>query len=221
MISTVCTSIVWLIASSKRWRLWGGMAAVAALVFFLTLPAPKMDYFAIRMGRDPTFTSRTLIWSDSFKLFAEQPVTGFGYNAVWDAFENRLSQYPNAPGPLYAHSFNTMLEWGLQVGAGGIILYLVVLGGIITRAAGVYRRCGALTTCWQALCLLIYVEIYNLANVSSVPINRFGFFILGSTTACLCWQLSQSWVTSRHEAEVVRTSGTFEPRSLNSPPITG
>jgi hypothetical protein len=31
----------------------------------------------------------------------------------------------------------------------------------------------------------MFVEIYNLANVSSVPINRFGFFVLAVASMCL------------------------------------
>ena len=62
IIAFVVTLGVWFIARSTYWRLWLGIAALATIVFVISLPSPKMDHFALRMGRDPTFTSRTGIW---------------------------------------------------------------------------------------------------------------------------------------------------------------
>jgi exopolysaccharide production protein ExoQ len=144
-----------------------------------------MEHFALRMGRDPTFTSRTLIWADSSRLLAEQPFTGFGYNAVWSAFENRLSQYPNAPGPRYAHAHNAWIDWALQLGLGGLLVYVLFLAVLSLRALGHARRVAGFAVGVQALCLLVYIQIYDLANVSTIPITRFGFFMLAATSACL------------------------------------
>ncbi len=201
IIGIAVALVIWWVANSRWWRLWTSMAAVALLVFIVTLPSPKMDHFALRMGRDPTFTSRRVIWDDSLKLLAEQPFTGYGYNAVWDAYENRLSQYPEAPGPKYAHAFNAWLDWGLQLGLGGLALYLVFLGTLVLRAWCAYRSGWPARYSWQAICLVVYIEIYNMANVSTVPVNRFGFFILAMTTTCLLLALRpkapsqpQEWV---------------------------
>lgn len=185
IIAIALTSLVWFIATARRWRLYAALAAAGLAAFYTTLPTPKMDHFALRMGRDPTFTSRTLIWADSARLLAEQPFTGFGYNAVWSAFENRLSQYPNAPGPRYAHAHNAWLDWGLQLGLGGLLLYLVFLAVLSLRAVAHARRGAGFAVGLQALCLLLYVQIYDLANVSTIPITRFGFFLLAATSACL------------------------------------
>lgn len=186
IIAITLTSLVWFIATAKRWRLYTALATLFLAVFTVTLPSPKMDHFALRMGRDPTFTSRTLIWADSVRLLAEQPFTGFGYNAVWSAFENRLSQYPDAPGPRYAHAHNAWLDWALQLGLGGLALYILFLAVFSVRAVMRARgseagfRFGV-----QALCLLLYIQIYDLANVSTIPITRFGFFMLAVASACL------------------------------------
>ncbi len=185
IIGIVVATVVWFVVNSRwRWHL-AAVAAVAAVVFVVTLPSPKMDHFALRVGRDPTFTSRRIIWDDSLKFLAQQPYTGYGYNAVWDAYENRLAQYPEAPGPKYAHAFNAWLDWSLQLGLGGLALYLVFLGTLVLRAAWAYRAGWPARHCWQAVCLVVYIEIYNLANVSTVPVNRFGFFMLAVTTTCL------------------------------------
>ena len=62
IIAIAVTALLWFIATAKRWRLYAALAALAAVIFVVTLPSPRMDNFAVRMGRDPTFTSRTEIW---------------------------------------------------------------------------------------------------------------------------------------------------------------
>ncbi len=198
IIAITVTAIVWLIANSRHWRIYGALAATAAAAFYVTLPSPKMDHFALRMGRDPTFTSRTLIWADSARLLAEQPFTGFGYNAVWSAFENRLSQYSDAPGPRYAHAHNAWLDWALQLGLGGWLLYALFLAVLAWRALG-RARAGDFAIGVQALCLLLYVQIYDLANVSTIPITRFGFFMMAVASACL-------WLAANEAVEASETS---------------
>ena len=196
LIAIAVTALLWFIATAKRWKLYAALAALAAVLFVVTLPSPRMDHFAMRMGRDPTFTSRTEIWADSVKLIEEQPFTGFGYNAVWSAFENRLGQYHNAPGPKYAHAHNAWLDWTLQLGIGGLLVYVLFLGTLLARAIKCARTAGGFSagdfaTGVQAACLLVYVQIYDLANVSTVPITRFGFFMLAAASACL-WLRSEA-----------------------------
>lgn len=190
LIGFTLTCIVWFIARSRWRRVWLSLAILSAIIFFVSLPTPKIDHFALWVGRDPSFTGRTTIWTDSLNLLVEQPFTGFGYNATWHAFENRLSQYPHAPGPKYAHAHNAMIEWGLHLGIGGLFLYLVFLGTLLIRACQWARINGDTHLPWQAVSVLVYVEVYNLANVSNIPINRFGFFILATITVCLWLNLT-------------------------------
>jgi O-antigen ligase len=137
------------------------------------------------------------------RLLAEQPFTGFGYNAVWSAFENRLSQYPDAPGPSYAHAHNAWLDWALQLGLGGWLLYIVFLV-VLAKRALMRAWKGDVAVGVQAMCMLVYVQIYDLANVSTVPITRFGFFMLAVVSACL-W-LGEA--RDRREADTAATGGT-------------
>ena len=101
-------------------------------------------------------------------------------------FENRLSQYPDAPGPRYAHAHNAWLDWALQLGIGGLLFYVVFLTVLALRALARARAGGVgFQQGGQTLCLLLYIQIYDLANVSTVPITRFGFFMLAVASACL------------------------------------
>ena len=197
IISIAFTALVLFVLSARKWKVYLGLLALGIVVFITALPSPKMDNFALWMGRDPTFTSRTEIWADSVKLAAEQPFTGYGYNAVWSAHENRLAQYRNAPGPLYAHAHNAWIDWVLQLGLGGLAIYIVFLGVLLKRALAHARESERVSShdssgdsdgrplAIQAVCLLIYIQIYDLANVSTVPVTRFGFFMLAVASLSL------------------------------------
>jgi exopolysaccharide production protein ExoQ len=207
IISIVFTSVVLFVISARRWKLCLGLLALGLAAFVATLPSPKMDHFALWMGRDPTFTSRTEIWEDSLKMAADQPFTGYGYNAVWSAHENRLSQYRNAPGPLYAHAHNAWIDWLLQLGLGGLVAYWFFLGVLVWRALSMVREprappastpASGRVLAVQALCLLIYIQIYDLANVSTVPVTRFGFFMLAVISLSL-WMTRQGAAKTANE----------------------
>ena len=207
IIATVLTALVFLVVSARRWKLHLGVLTLGLIVFVSALPSPKMDHFALWMGRDPTFTSRTEIWADSLRLAARQPFTGYGYNAVWSAHENRLAQFPDAPGPRYAHAHNAWIDWVLQLGIGGLAAYGLFLGVLLMRAwqrSRDKKRDGArdrpldrapdpggLAVAIQAASLLLYVQVYDLANVSTVPVTRFGFFMLATATLSL-WLMSEA-----------------------------
>ena len=185
MIAIALTAVLWFVVTAKRWRIYALLVALGIATFVVSLPSPKMDHFAMRMGRDPTFTSRTEIWADSVKLLAEQPYTGFGSNAVWSAFENRLAQYRDAPGPKYGHAHNAWIDWGLQLGLGGLLAYMLFLGVLMARALALARQPDGFADGMQVVCLLVYIQVYDLANVSTIPITRFGFFMLAAASLCL------------------------------------
>ncbi|MBL8327634.1 MAG: O-antigen ligase family protein [Rubrivivax sp.] len=185
IIAIVATALLLWVVSARRWKLYMGVLALGVAVFVTALPSPKWDHFALWMGRDPTFTSRTEIWAGSIGLASEQPLTGYGYNAVWSAHENRLAQYPDAPGPRYAHAHNAWIDWVLQLGLGGLAVYLLFLGVLLRRAWHRGRTPGGLPVAIQAGCLLSYIQIYDLANVSTVPVTRFGFFMLAAASLSL------------------------------------
>jgi O-antigen ligase len=223
IISIACTALLFLAISSRLWKTYLGALALGVVLFFTALPSPKMDHFALWMGRDPTFTSRTEIWADSVRLAADQPFTGYGYNAVWSAHENRLAQYRNAPGPLYAHAHNAWIDWVLQLGVGGLAVYLLFLGILLRRALDQSRSPGGSPVAIQAVCLLVYIQIYDLANVSTVPVTRFGFFMLAATTLSL-WLAGTTAAVARpsaaglagHENTAASVAATAASRSWAS-----
>jgi O-antigen ligase len=194
IVAVSLAAVVYLVIRARRWRLYLVLLAVVLGGLFASLPSPKMDHFALALGRDPTFTSRTEIWADSLRMAAQQPFTGYGYNAVWSAHENRLAQFPDAPGPRYAHAHNAWIDWLLQLGAGGLLLYWAFLAVLLGRAWQIIRQAGPPTAggppsdslaARQVIALVLYIQVYDMANVSTVPVTRFGFFMLAVMSLCL------------------------------------
>jgi exopolysaccharide production protein ExoQ len=215
IIAVTLALLLFLVISAPHWKRYLGLFVAVLLGLFLALPEPRMDNFALWMGRDPTFTSRTDIWADSLRLAAQQPFTGYGYNAVWSAHENSLSQFPDAPGPRYAHAHNAWIDWVLQLGIGGLLVYVLFLGVLLQRAWALGRSAPA----WQAVALVFYIQVYDLANVSTVPLTRFGFFMLAITSLCL-W-LAPGRAPARQFAGLVGPLPAAGPETGASPRAPG
>lgn len=76
---------------------------------------------------------RLSFWHTSAELIAEKPLTGFGIGS-WATEFNRLERSRNtAQGNLHVGSnpHQEFLLWGVQLGAGGIVLLLVFLGAAL------------------------------------------------------------------------------------------
>ena len=65
-----------------------------------------------------------------------------------------------------------------------MLLYVLFLAVLSMRAL-MHARSGGFVVGVQAMCLLLYIQIYDLANVSTIPITRFGFFMMAVASACL------------------------------------
>jgi O-antigen ligase len=80
--------------------------------------------FAQLLGRDPTLTDRTHIWSVLLSLDAD-PVFGTGYESFW--LGTRLESVHQKAGELINEAHNGYLEVYLNLGAVGVLLLVVFL----------------------------------------------------------------------------------------------
>lgn len=60
-------------------RIWIIVGYVVALLVYFVGTNSLLDEFLISIGRDPTFTGRTYIWSATIREFLKSPLIGFGY----------------------------------------------------------------------------------------------------------------------------------------------
>lgn len=61
------------------YRVWVVFIAGASLCVYVLGTSDAMASFLVSIGKDPTFTGRTLIWGATIDRFLESPFLGFGY----------------------------------------------------------------------------------------------------------------------------------------------
>lgn len=107
------------------------------------------------VGKDPSLSGRTTIWSAVWDTAMERPVHGYGVNSLWNsvpAVTSTTSELWSEIGFLASHSHNGALEMLLELGAVGLGLYLVVYFGVATSAGSVLRTNPALGS-WMIILL--------------------------------------------------------------------
>jgi exopolysaccharide production protein ExoQ len=87
-----------------------------------------------------TLSGRTVVWSQLFEKIRVHPILGYGYNSFWlspDLPPSGDVRFPNDTWALSAH--NGYIEFALDMGLEGLLLFLVQAGTMIYRALMVYR----------------------------------------------------------------------------------
>ncbi|MDT7950102.1 MAG: O-antigen ligase family protein [Acetobacteraceae bacterium] len=164
----VCLVAVWL-------RLQGNPLLRAVLLFLVgwsvvavavALIVSPQEVFAL-VGRDASLTGRVPLWQAIWPEILQAPVIGYGYAAFWDANAPAVQmiwRYSGWPAP-DAHS--SYLDILLQLGAVGLILYMVVWTRLFTAARDALR-----TGLGSARFVLIYGTTLLLAGLDEgvIPI---------------------------------------------------
>jgi exopolysaccharide production protein ExoQ len=91
--------------------LWGGLAM---------LVKPELFFHAI--GKDPTLTGRTEIWTALLQQVAERPVSGYGFGAFWNKESIPAKIIAAQTGWAAPEAHNAWLDLLAQVGGVGIVL---------------------------------------------------------------------------------------------------
>jgi O-antigen ligase len=94
----------------------------------LLLAIGGVAYFreiTLLLGKDPTLTGRTEIWSAVLASAAKHPLIGYGYTAFWGGMEGESSNVLLAARWAVQSAHNGLLEIWLTLGAFGVgvILY--------------------------------------------------------------------------------------------------
>jgi O-antigen ligase len=136
--------------------LFGIVAAAVAIV--LSNPGPILAL----VGKDPTMTGRTGIWSSLMVSISKRPMTGYGYFAFWEGLHGESANVvlqAHWPGMSYAE--NGVLELWLEVGAVAVALYALIFFTAVKDAFYCLRRYPSKSTMWYAS-ILFYVGFTNL-----------------------------------------------------------
>jgi len=96
------------------------LAAIAA-VCLLNLPT-----LAIMLGKDPTLTGRTAIYSAVFHTILKHPFFGYGFGAFWGFTQESTNIGMGIGWSNIGYAENGVLELGLELGALGVALVVLL-----------------------------------------------------------------------------------------------
>jgi O-antigen ligase len=102
-----------------------------AVLTFVTAAVAVTSYreIAISLGKDPTLTGRTVIWSAVWKAVGRHPVIGYGYKAFWlpTTQSDALNVQMAVGNVRLNNSENGILEMWLELGVIGVSLLVLTV----------------------------------------------------------------------------------------------
>ena len=152
----------------------GGMGLGALAAILITGPGAFLE----AIGRDPTLTGRTDIWSPLIEVINERPWTGYGYGAFWHvdagpAYWVRAATLWDVP---TAH--NAWIETALAIGYPGVVVAaLVYLSGL---AKALSRLFSARATYWTRPFLTAW-GVISLSASNLMGQNAISWVLLCAT----------------------------------------
>lgn len=143
--------------------------------------APELVFELI--GRDATFTGRTLIWDAISRQIEHRPLTGYGYGAVWDDLSGRgpVAWISKDQGFKIFSAHNTVLGVWLELGLIGVTAWLVLLVGAWLK--GLSRL--ATAPAYFFLPFLAIFTLHSLTESDALIQNDLGWVIFSMTVTKL------------------------------------
>ena len=149
---------------------WLGVV-IGALIIYLVITEPAVILKAL--GKDPSLTGRTDIWSALMRKVAERPWTGFGYQAFWGRTSvpaewiRRETQWP------VPSAHNGWIDLLVQLGwpgafSVGLTMALVFIV-LIARVGGAGAREGYFSLAYFVVFLLLSLSESVLMTNANLP----------------------------------------------------
>lgn len=145
-------------------------AAVATVVVLaLASQSPRVQTLygeVFDTQRNFSNIERVALIETCFVLFAEQPLTGWG----WGTMEELLSKYSRSENQ-YPHPHNTYAHFAAEIGVGGLICLLMIFWGLWIIARDNYRNGRREEAFFAAYCLVTLV-VLGMVNDYFFGANR-------------------------------------------------
>ena len=163
------------------------VAGIAGVVGIVMLDA---EWALSLIGKDPTLTGRTDIWTLLTRAIQQRPWLGYGYGVFWmdplgPSYETRSVLQWAVP---TAH--NGWFDAWLSGGAVVIGLFLSLLVGTLLISMSRIKS-GGVETYWVVLSLFFFIG-FSLSESSILQQNDLSWFLFVATTAKL-WAREPAW----------------------------
>jgi exopolysaccharide production protein ExoQ len=194
IITSLCLAFIVLLKVTERMRrkdaalVAFGVAVVVAAIGITAIA--NFNTLMYALGKDPTMTGRTMIWSVLERSIAKRPVLGYGYDAFWDGPHGESGNVAiqlNVAG--YASAESGVLELWLELGVIGVLIYGVIYARAVSDAFRCLSREATPAVLWYTS-ILFFVLVSNIEG---------GLLLTPSNLTCILPFIA--FVGLRREAE--------------------
>lgn len=173
---------LWPLYMTLRWRYvskvpFYAMVALGGVLVVAWLLAGNLETVVLgALGRDPTLTGRTELWSAVLERIQERPLLGYGYGAFWLGWTGEsahvlLRMLGQGIGANYGAADNGFLDLWLQLGLVGVLAFAIGFVRAFFRAVTWVRQTTTTEGLWP-LVLLTYILFYNSSESAILAYNN-------------------------------------------------
>jgi exopolysaccharide production protein ExoQ len=149
------------------------------IVLFIAFP-----YLASFLGRDATLSGRTAIWARVGQFIAHRPLLGYGYDAFWRGMQGPSLQFAASVHFIVAHAHNGFLEITLELGAVGLVLFVLSWLRAWRLLWPLWRRGHIDRIAWP-IAILILTALYDLDENTLLIYNGLFWILYVATLATI------------------------------------
>ena len=165
-----------LVAVLTAWLALVGLGLAVGLAVF----APELVFQAL--GKDPTLTGRTDIWTSVLRRVEERPWQGYGYAAFWADKQGPVGFVRNEVDWDAPTAHNGWLELLLSFGWTGVIMFAVHLS--VTAAAALLSLGRGACAYWTILAVALFA-LFSISESTIMQQNNLLWVMYVATSAKL------------------------------------
>ena len=165
-----------------------GSALVSLLIY---LSWGRADAFLDLLGKDRTFTGRSIIWQMVTEAILRRPWLGYGFDAFWQGLKGESLLIIASADWLVPHSHNGYLEALLGLGFVGLFLVLLCAGRLAVHGAAYLRQTEGLEGFWP-LAFLVYFLVHAMGEPSLLTRDYLSYLVFITVSTSLALRRAQS-----------------------------
>jgi exopolysaccharide production protein ExoQ len=187
----------------QRGRVFLAFAAVSAMAAIGSAAVFFLSQLTGLMGRDATLSGRTAIWAQVWSFILKRPLFGYGYGAFWQGIHGESFKVVVAVRFIVFHAHNGFLEIWLELGALGLLLFLLSYARAWRRLWPALRRGEIDRAAWPFF-LLVLVALYDIDENTLLIFNGLFWVLYVSALTNIELMATERWAKApiplRHEA---------------------
>ncbi|PPS44228.1 O-antigen ligase [Chroococcidiopsis sp. TS-821] len=143
------------------------IGAVLALLIIGNLETIVVDI----LGKDLTFTGRTILWEYVLQMIQQRPILGYGYQGFWRGLDGPSAFVLDAVNWAVPHAHNGFLDLTLNLGIVGLSIFILSFLMSTIRALRWLRLTKKVEDLWPLLSLSATL-LYNVAESTLLERNH-------------------------------------------------